>query len=58
MAYQPCPTCEKPGDLLAASSNNVTVEYYRCDSCGTVWTYDRRNPDAKPKIVLPPRDER
>ena len=50
-----CPTCEQPGRLLTASSAGAQVDYYRCDFCGTVWWYEKGNPDGKPKIVLRPR---
>ena len=52
-----CPTCQRPrrpGRLLPASSTGAQVEYYRCDSCGTVWTRDKEDPQAPQRIVLRP----
>ena len=41
-----CPTCQHAGRLLPDSSTGAQVEYYRCDSCGTVWTHHKDDPLA------------
>src|SRR5262245_16225597 len=51
MPVRTCPQCQRPGRLLEATSHVSSVEYFRCDACGHVWTYDKRNPDAPPRDV-------
>jgi hypothetical protein len=51
MAHGFCPKCERLGRLLESTSSIANVEYYRCDVCGHVWTYEKHNPDAPPKDV-------
>jgi hypothetical protein len=46
-----CPQCERPGRLLEAASQNAWVDYYRCDACGHVWTYDKKDLSAPPRDV-------
>jgi hypothetical protein len=41
MQHSGCPKCLQPGRHLAATSANATVDYYRCDRCGHVWTIDK-----------------
>src|SRR5262245_2454621 len=39
MPIQPCPACGRPTPrLLEEVSRHAIVKYYRCDSCGHVWT--------------------
>jgi len=52
-----CPTCQHAGRLLPDSSTGAQVEYYRCDSCGTVWTHHKDDPLAPVRIVLRPKSE-
>ena len=52
-----CPTCQLRGRLLPDSSTGARVEYYRCDSCGTVWALNKDNPLAPVRIVLRPTSE-
>ena len=45
-----CPVCKCPGRLLADSSKNALVEYFRCDPCGHVWThkkFDSKSPSVQ-----------
>ena len=51
MSVRLCPQCHRPGRRLDATSNVSHVEYFRCDACGHVWSYDKLNPDAPPKDV-------
>ena len=53
-----CPNCQKVGRLLEYTSTLAYVYYYRCDSCGHVWTLDRNNPNAPPKPVTVPVQRR
>jgi len=46
-----CPHCQRPGRFLEAPSRIAMVEYYRCNDCGHVWTYDKNDPDAPPMDV-------
>ena len=33
-----CPKCQHPSVIQLQISEIAWVEYYRCDSCGHVWT--------------------
>ena len=46
MPYRICPKCQAQGRLLEAASQDAVVEYYRCNTCGHVWTRDKDHPDA------------
>jgi len=48
---RPCPTCGEPTPLTLAMTDSALVTYYRCQSCGCVWTVPKDNPDAEPHIV-------
>jgi hypothetical protein len=54
MPHRICPQCERPGRLLETASQNAWVIYHRCDACGHVWTYDKKDPDAPPRDVTTP----
>jgi len=42
-----CPNCgTMTPRRLAHSSDGANVNYYKCASCGHVWTVDKRNPDV------------
>jgi uncharacterized Zn finger protein len=55
----PCPQCqtqtvpwlEPEVRLLEATSKDALVNYYRCDSCGCVWTVPKSDPDAPPQTL-------
>ena len=51
MPHPICPECKRPGRLLEAASQNAWVNYYRCDACGHVWTYDKNDLNAPPRHV-------
>jgi predicted RNA-binding Zn-ribbon protein involved in translation (DUF1610 family) len=60
MPNRPCPNCGKAaGRFLVETSKDARVDYYRCDSCGAVWTLDRIDPTKPQKFVTPqkPRGE-
>jgi len=47
-----CPLClVAEAKFLPASSEAAVVNYYRCASCGHVWTVPKSHPDAQPKPV-------
>ena len=54
MAYSVCPKCLRDGRHLAASSENATVDYYRCDWCGHVWSISKKQ--GSPKDVTVRKD--
>jgi hypothetical protein len=46
-----CPTCRcQTPRLLEAASRDASVNYYRCDHCGTVWNTPK-NADNPIRIV-------
>jgi len=51
---RPCPICDRPGRFLAGPSEGASVDYYRCDPCGHVWSHDKLNPDAPAVPVTKP----
>ena len=55
MPHRLCPVCRTPGRMLPESSTDAVVEYYRCDTCGRVWTHrkDELNSPAKLVTTLP-----
>jgi Zn-finger nucleic acid-binding protein len=55
MPHRLCPVCRTPGRMLPESSADAVVEYYRCDTCGRVWTHrkDELNSSAKLVTTLP-----
>lgn len=55
MPMQPCPDCGGAGRFLTDSSENASVDYYRCDRCGAVWVLDRVDSGKPPRIVTPGR---
>jgi len=54
MPHRLCPVCKQPGRMLPDSSQNAVVEYYRCDSCGQVWSHSKANPNAAAVNVTRP----
>jgi len=39
MATQSCPKCDAPNQsLLESASKHAYVNYYRCPTCGHIWT--------------------
>lgn len=42
--------------MLPALNCNAQVYFYSCEKCGLVWTHDKRDPKARPKLVLYPRE--
>jgi hypothetical protein len=44
MPYRFCPVCREPGRMLPESSADSLVGYYRCDTCGRVWTHRKDDP--------------
>ena len=42
MPVLPCPNCKADTPRELQASNFATVNYYRCDECGHVWTTDKR----------------
>jgi rubredoxin len=51
MSHRLCPQCNRPGRLLESASQTAWVDYYRCDGCGHVWTYDKKDVNAPPHDV-------
>lgn len=55
----PCPECETQTvpwleptvRFLKDASKEALVNYYRCDSCGCVWTVPKSDPHAPPQIL-------
>jgi len=41
-----CHQCGRVGRLLADSSQDAAVDYFRCDHCGSVWAYDKKDPNG------------
>jgi uncharacterized C2H2 Zn-finger protein len=39
--------------MLPESSADAVVEYYRCDTCGRVWTDRKDDPKSPAKSVTP-----
>ena len=54
MPHRICPECKRSGRLLEAASQYAWVNYYRCDVCGHVWTYDKNDLNAPPRDVTIP----
>jgi len=48
-----CPKCRRTGRHLAASSSDAVVDYYRCESCGHVWSIDKSQGTRKDVTVEP-----
>jgi hypothetical protein len=51
MSHRLCSICQVQGRLLEYTSQDAVVEYYRCDTCGHIWTLEKANPDAPPIAV-------
>jgi hypothetical protein len=51
MPRRTCPKCHRKGRFLALASAGTQVEYYRCDHCAHVWSYDVDNPESSPKDI-------
>jgi uncharacterized Zn finger protein len=48
-----CPGCHTTTTRwLEGSSDGSIVDYYRCDTCGQVWTVSKVHPQAPPKTVV------
>jgi hypothetical protein len=37
--------------LLEDSSRDAHVEYFRCDTCGHIWTHQKADPNSPPRPV-------
>jgi ssDNA-binding Zn-finger/Zn-ribbon topoisomerase 1 len=47
MPIRPCPNCEaQTPRVLDASSEGAVVWYYRCPSCGHIWTRPKDGTDV------------
>jgi uncharacterized Zn finger protein len=57
MPVQPCPAChEQTPRHLDETSKQAVVHYYRCLSCGHVWTVNKDNPSIVANVTpLPPK---
>lgn len=54
MSVRPCPHCRKPAArLLEHSSAGTHVWYFRCASCGHVFSVRRNNPGGPTWTVVP-----
>jgi len=53
MPQRPCPTCSAlTPRFLPVSSDHAISSYYRCDACGSVWTYPKgQELSAPPRMV-------
>jgi hypothetical protein len=52
MPHQPCPVCRRDAPRwLESSSKEASVNYYRCDECGSVWTVPKTDPAALPQLI-------
>ncbi len=58
MPHRICLHCQHQGRLLENASQHAYVEYYRCDTCGHVWSHDKKNPDGPPNHITTPRPKR
>jgi len=48
----PCIKCQQPtARIIEGISTWRHISYYRCASCGEVWTIDRRDP-GNPKMTI------
>ena len=54
MAEQPCSHCGEPGRLLDDVSAFAQVDYYRCATCGQVWSPDRHAKTPAVKVISAP----
>lgn len=51
---QPCPTCrQQTPRLIDTVSREAFVNYYRCETCGTVWNKPK-DADGPIRIVAKP----
>jgi hypothetical protein len=59
MPTHSCPDCQHAAPrFLPASSADSSVNYYRCDPCGHVWTIPKDNPNGPPHhVTRPPKAE-
>ena len=58
MSIRPCPYCRNPAPrLLAHSSADAHVWYFRCEPCGHVFAVRRDNPEAPAWTVVPGRGD-
>jgi hypothetical protein len=58
MPIQPCPHCETQTPRgLESISKGAWVNYYRCLSCGHVWTMPKDGTPVKLKDVTKDADE-
>jgi len=60
MPHRLCPLCQQSGRLLDVARSNPfgsSVDYYRCDPCGHVWTHSRSDPNAAAVYVTTPSGE-
>ena len=67
MPFRLCPTCRIEARLLQHISKSALVAYYRCDTCGAIWVYDKADVGRPPErltqdlsrrenLILPPLD--
>jgi hypothetical protein len=55
MAHRLCPVCKNPGRLLNDPTTESIVEFYRCDKCNKVWSYQKDVSDLPAKSVTLPK---
>ena len=50
----PCPKCAQPGTYLKGLSHSSSVDYYRCDDCGHVFTTRKSTTDLLDHVTFDP----
>jgi hypothetical protein len=53
MPHRICPICGRPGRLLTPTDTTSLVDYYRCDACGEMWSFDPLKPNARQTPIDP-----
>jgi transposase-like protein len=52
-----CPVCVSARVVSMENTNRIAlVDYFRCESCGSVWTLPKGQPDGIPQIITVLRD--
>ena len=55
MPIQPCPACaQQPPRHLDETSKEAHVNYYRCNSCGHIWTIHKQDPSRVTHVTRLP----
>jgi uncharacterized Zn finger protein len=54
MAEHPCSHCGHPGRRLEYVSDHAWVDYYRCETCGQVWSCEKYPKIGPVRIVAAP----